>query len=317
VTPYVHEVRNLLSLLLISTLMACGGAPPRPTNSAADEADDVGSFIERRTAYSTQLTRHAPATENVPEFDDPAGVTRVTFASDGRTLWGWLARPDGVEGDLPVLVYFHGGFFLKPADLELLRPFLDAGIAVFLPTLRGRNGNGGDFEMVYGEVDDARAAVAFIAEQPGIDAAHIYTMGHSMGGAVSAMLSLYPDAPVRITGSSSGIYAESTLQHWAQGGDASTLIRFDIDDANERQLRLFAPFAGQMRHRHVAYAGSEEGSFQSNVAAAAANAEATHLFESHVVPGDHFGALPHALAAFLSVVREDLASADHASADHD
>lgn len=50
------------------------------------------------------------------------------------------------------------------------------------PALRGGNGNPGQLEGFYGEVDDILAAAEFLAKQEFVDPNRIYLGGHSTGG---------------------------------------------------------------------------------------------------------------------------------------
>lgn len=54
---------------------------------------------------------------------------------------------------------------------------------------RGENGNPGSFEMCYGEVTDAAAALDYLAVQSDMDPARLYAAGHSVGGAIVMLLS--------------------------------------------------------------------------------------------------------------------------------
>ena len=68
-----------------------------------------------------------------------------------------------------------------------------AGFAVLLPTPRAENGNPGDFEMFFGELDDARAALERARSLRGIDPDRIAIFGHSAGAVLTALLSAaYP-----------------------------------------------------------------------------------------------------------------------------
>jgi dienelactone hydrolase len=299
-----------ITLVLTLGLASTPGCRPSPSSSppsdpgAGGKPAKVGPYLERRAAHRTQLGVHGPIRDTWPTEDAPAGATRVEYESDGRTLWGWLLRPPG-DGPVPALVYLHGDVALTRAKLEALRPFVDAGFAVLAPTLRGRNGNPGDHELLYGEVDDARAAVRWLAEQPGIDGARLYAFGHSMGGGTAAMLSLYPDAAVRITGSCGGIYSTKTFAGWAKQDGPSGLVRFDPTDGEEVELRILGPHVDQIVHPHVAYFGAEEPAFRRNIEAAVAAAASPEALRMVEVPGDHMSALPAALAQFLEVIAAD------------
>src|SRR5690606_37405015 len=95
------------------------------------------------------------------EYTPPPGVSRVAYPSGELELAAWYAVPLGASSgrSAPALVYFHGDFAFGPDDFEAVRPFLEAGYVVMTPTLRGENGNPGDFELLWGEIDDARAAI--------------------------------------------------------------------------------------------------------------------------------------------------------------
>jgi dipeptidyl aminopeptidase/acylaminoacyl peptidase len=73
-------------------------------------------------------------------------------------------------------------------DFESARLFLSAGFAVIVPGWRGESGNPGDFEMLYGEVDDADAALKYFANVPGVDVQRLYVAGHSSGGTLALLL---------------------------------------------------------------------------------------------------------------------------------
>ena len=69
-----------------------------------------------------------------------------------------------------------------------MRPFVNAGFAVFAPAWRGENGNPGFHELYYGEVDDAVAALEYLATRPDIDASRLFATGHSAGGTIAMLL---------------------------------------------------------------------------------------------------------------------------------
>ena len=129
-------------------------------------------------------------------------------------------------------------------------PFLAAGFAVMTPTLRGENGNPGSFELFYGEVDDAEAAVRFLAAQPRIDSKRIYTFGHSVGGGISALLSLRPEIPVRKGGSSGGLYSRdgSSVEHNYTSSDPEMGVE-GRQKNNGRETRASVPsvFSASLR----------------------------------------------------------------------
>ncbi|WP_181197621.1 alpha/beta hydrolase family protein [Enhygromyxa salina] len=272
-------------------------------------AEPTTPYLARRHAHETQLRELGPSPGEYSDDAPPRGVQSVTYPSGELSLRAWYATPLGASGSrsAPALVYFHGDFAFGPDDFEAVRPFLDAGYVVMAPTLRGENGNPGDFELLWGEVDDARAAVEWLAAQPMVDRRRVYAFGHSIGGAVAAMLSLYPQLPLRMSASCGGIYVPETFGRWAASTGNRELVRFDPSDPSETELRVLGPNLPWMVHRHVAYVGRDDPWFIDNAAALERRAwELGKPFEKIEVPGDHMASLAPALAAFLELTYLDI-----------
>ncbi|MCB9751520.1 MAG: prolyl oligopeptidase family serine peptidase [Myxococcales bacterium] len=194
----------------------------------------------------------------------------------------------------------------RPAAFAATRPFRDAGFAVMTPTLRGENGNPGRFELLRGELDDARAAARWLAARPEVDGARVYAFGHSIGGGVAAMLSLFDDVTLARTGSCGGLYVPETFARWAESRSNRRLIRFDPQDRREREMRVLGPHVADMVHEHVAYIGDEDPWFIENAAAIQARAQAVGApLTIERVPGDHMSSLAPALEGFLQRARAD------------
>ncbi len=172
--------------------------------------------------YKTELIKQGPAD---PKYDNslPADVKPVLYESDGAKLMGWLAIPEqpgagggkGSKGKKaksaakpaaksagksakpkakvialkrPAVIYLHGGTSLGGGDFDdAARKFYESGFIVFMPSMRGENGNPGSSEMCFGEVKDAMAAVEYVSKLPEVDKNLIFVAGHSIGG-TNAML---------------------------------------------------------------------------------------------------------------------------------
>jgi hypothetical protein len=274
----------------------------------ADVEERRESFLARRAAHATVLHTRGPSPGKSQEHEPPPGVLRVTYPSGDLELAAWYALPfGGGAHSSPALIYFHGDFAFKPHDFEAVRPFVDAGYVVMTPMLRGENGNPGDFELLWGEVDDARAAVEWLAAQAPVDRNRIYAFGHSIGGGIVAMLGLYPELPLRTTGSCGGIYVPDTFTRWANSERNRELVRFDPADPNEVELRVLGPNLEWMVHRHVAYVGEDDPWFVRNASELERRAWGLGKpFEQVIVAGDHMSSLAPALEGFLLLTRGDV-----------
>jgi acetyl esterase/lipase len=251
-------------------------------------------YLEVRRAHATALTEKHRAPEPIGPVTPPAGASEVTYRSGDLELRAWLALPaKGPPDSVPAIVYLHGGFGLDKEDLKKCKPFLDAGYAVFLPMLRGENDNPGYFELLYGEVDDARAAIQLLAKDPRIDKGRIYAFGHSVGGGLAALLALWDDVPLLATGSAGGLYPYTVFASW------SDILPFDRRDPLERQLRLLLGNTGDMKHRHYAYIG-EDDDLKSVVGPAEEELKTTRApLTITMVDGDHMTCLPPAMRRFI------------------
>lgn len=263
----------------------------------AAHADPV-DFPAARSAHPTRLTRIGPSPQPAPrDLAPPDGVEEVVYPSGALALKGWLATPRDGRPLHPAVVFLHGGFAFAQDDFDMARPFLDAGYTVFCPWMRAENGNPGHFELMFGEVDDALAAVRWIRARPGVDAAHVFLFGHSVGGGTAELTSLYPNRGVLLSGSAGGLYTPGAFPGWSQ------FAPFDTSDKTEDALRSLPANLSAMRGRHIAYIGDKDqpAGFVATVQGMARAASAPLTAVS--VPGDHFSSVPAAMAAFIQAMK--------------
>ncbi len=282
--------RSALAHRFATVLLVCSGLigcerrrsdSPRVSESPSEVATPTPpSFTELRAEKPTRLTHIGAAPQPYEHEPPPEGVAEVTYRSGELDLKAWYAAPENHGESFPAVVYFHSGHAFGRSDFDEARVFLDAGFAVMTPMLRGENGNPGNFELFWGEFDDAVASVNWLAKQPEVDADNIYTFGHSIGGGLSALLSLAdPEVPVRHGGSCGGYYPSSVFTEWA---DTSP---FDVSDTTECELRTLAANVNSMRRDHHAYIGVADP-----LASTFKQGYSTHLHRELVL-GDHFTSL--------------------------
>jgi predicted Zn finger-like uncharacterized protein len=260
------------------------------------------TFSEWRAGFQTKLLRSGSSTQPFdPNEQPPENVTEIMYPSGKLNLKAWVYRPPGVEEPRPALVYFHGGFAFGGEDMmESCAPFIDAGFVVMVPMLRGENGNPGNFELFLGEVDDARAACQWLALQPYVNKDRIYTFGHSIGGGVSAVLSLLDDVPIRHGGSSGGLYDHTTFLVWGLDGT----VPFE-NTPEERSVRLLIGNTAHMQHKHYAFIGDEDEAFDDSVEKIQNEAGAAAKLVVERMPGDHFDSFEPSIRKYLQIVKQD------------
>ena len=253
------------------------------------------SFQQERRDYETKLVIRGPAPTEGPDLLPIEWLEVFDYESSGYTLRGYRARPKNRslarEGRVPGLLYLHGSFALAQADVKDTLPFLRAGFAVYAPALRGENGNPGYHELFYGELDDARAALEAMRQDPLIDQKRLFVFGHGAGGVLSALLTLSPTLDAVDTGSAGGIY---------QGPVFDSLELPFQDSEIERRLRLFIPHMRQMKTPHLACVDRQDPAYDATVFARVIADRARLPLTMLEVAGDHVSSLSPCLSAYLN-----------------
>ena len=136
-------------------------------------------LFQRSLIYFPSSHRPEPAAYDVSEM-----VVQELETSDGLELLAWYRAPQ--KSDAPLIVYFHGNAGHIGYRGLKIRPYLDAGYGVLLPSWRGYSGNAG-VPSEEGLYADGRAALAFLVEQ-GIASEHWVLYGESIGSGVAVEL---------------------------------------------------------------------------------------------------------------------------------
>jgi dipeptidyl aminopeptidase/acylaminoacyl peptidase len=265
------------------------------------------TYTQRWLAFETTLLHKEKTFQNAPALDARYGsYQRVDYPSAGMSLAALLdtRHLDPAEPRAAV-VYLHGGFGLSPRELAVADMFADAGLVVMVPTWRGENQNPGYFECFLGEVADARAAVQWLASQPGVDPERIYVFGWSVGGGIALNLSLLDDIPVRLSGSSAGVYDRELITAWATEDDY-IVFPYDYRDETENYFRLPIYHLQDMARDHYTYVGAEDDYAVVAALYESLYPQANTRLTLIEVAGGHQESLPAAVAAFLQVIAGDM-----------
>lgn len=234
-----------------------------------------------RKKFSTKLVVHGPAPQTFEPALLPSGVREITYVSDGLELKAWVSDGHDPKEKVAAVVYLHGGWAFDRTDWDDVQPFLDAGYVVMAPMLRGENGNPGEYQAFYGEVDDAVAAGRHLATIPGVDPDRIFLSGHSVGGVLAVLASMVP-SNYRAAAPLSG-YLE--MNDWSQDPDRRKVV-YDIASPEEIRLRNPMAFAASLKipihlYTEPGVVSDVNREFMRRALKAEKSCEHT------VVPGDH------------------------------
>jgi alpha-beta hydrolase superfamily lysophospholipase len=279
--------------------------------------------LAARKGFTTALLPEA-ARQRWPAPLPPPGVfKRIRYRSPVGDLVAYVTPDPGDGKRRPAVLWAHGGFdgigdYLWTAgpagNDQSVRAFLDAGLVVLCPSLRGENDNPGRLELFYGELDDVLAAAEHLRGLPYVDPDRIYMAGHSTGGTL-ALLAAESTDMFRAVFSFGG--APDMPRVIGQGGYGNT--PFDARSEDESRIRSAVRFLGAIR-RPTLYFEGETSSYVNDalhmealahrderIAAAAAAGDSVNSsfglgtpasvtvipFEAHILRGgDHTSILP-------------------------
>lgn len=199
--------RTLLVALVSAAVVGCkdkASSTPGPASSSKAEATPTATApaappkgllrSARAKLGATTIVRdprqgesHAP-----PPVPPPELFELVKYSAPVGELYAYVSKPPPGGGKRPCMVWATGGFsngidegHFKPGprtnDQSALA-WREAGIVLFLPSFRGGRGNPGQYEELYGEVDDFIAALRHVRTLPFVDPDRVYIGGHSTGG---------------------------------------------------------------------------------------------------------------------------------------
>jgi len=263
------------------------------------------SYVERWSSFQTQLIRKEKSFQKGDAFGAVEyPYERIEYISDGMALQGLLdTRNIELATRKPAVVYLHGGFALGSRELEFTQPFANAGFIVLAPSWRGENDNPGYFECFFGEVRDAKAAIRWLANQDYVDRERIYVFGWSVGGGIALNLALHDDIPVRLSGSSAGLYDLDLIKSWATEDD---FIKFpyNYQDERENYYRLPLYHLQDMVRPHYSYIATDDDYAlyrQTYDELYADDDTSLRLIE---LPGNHVDSVPQAVHEFITLISD-------------
>lgn len=145
------------------------------------------SLMKTRLNHKPKFTIQSSAPKPFSNTTPP-GAQLIHYQSGKLSLKGYLFRPNAKEEKSKAVLYGHSSYAFDKYDAEAIKPFLQYGYVVFVPTFRGENGNPGSFEQCYGEVMDALNALNWLSTRPEVESSEIYGAGNGVGGTIIWLL---------------------------------------------------------------------------------------------------------------------------------
>ena len=291
------SVCAVMVFVLVAACRSSSDPPGEPSPARSSTPDE--DYPAARKRFRTHLVKHQPPPGTAKPLRAPADAREVPFESGGLQLTAWMSREtaEATASQRPAVLYLHGGFGFDLSDWAATEPFRAAGFAVMAPILRGENGQPGAFSAFYDEVDDVLAAADALARQPGVDAAHLYVVGHSVGGTLT-MLAALASTRFRAAASFSGAPDQRV---WISG--QPELAPYDLSNADELRIRSPLAFATSFKCPIRLYWGDREPFFTKATRETARRAKAAGLdVDAIQVEGDHgtmFGPASERAIAFF------------------
>ncbi len=203
-----RNIKNKV-LAVILTAVMCLTTSCSAVKSAVTMLDETGkggasaqSFAEAHDAFQTTLAKEESDDDEIPAPPERS-FDLIKYPSKVGDLAAYVSSDPGDGQKHPLIIWVVGGWGNGIDDFPWCYPewdndqtgsaFWQAGVLMMYPSFRGGCGNPGNYETLFGEVDDIASAYEYAASLPYVDPDRIYLGGHSTGGTRALLASEYTD----------------------------------------------------------------------------------------------------------------------------
>jgi dipeptidyl aminopeptidase/acylaminoacyl peptidase len=261
----------------------------------------AGDYAKERRGFRTSLLNKGPAPDSYEPLIAPTGADQIFYRSGyggELELVAWVSRFQRTPKPRPAVLLLHGGNAIGQGHWKLADPYVDSGFVVMIPSLRGENGQKGNFSGFYDEVQDVLAASDRLRHLPGVDPHRLFLAGHSIGGTLAMLASMSAKRFRAVTPISGDPNAFNFFDHYPQD------IRFDERNPREFQMRSPVCYAHSFKCPVKVMHGMEETHIVPQIDLLKKRAVAAGVkIEVATAEGGHTTALPAEIAQSIQFFR--------------
>lgn len=268
--------------------------PKAVAAKAADMSVDppllAGDYAKERGKFRTELLNKGPAPDKYEPLVAPAGAEQIFYRSGlggELELVAWVSRYERAPKPKPAVLFLHGGNAIGQGHWRDAKAYIDAGYVLMIPSMRGENGQKGNFSGFYDEVSDVLAASDRLRHLPGVDPHRLFLAGHSVGGTLAMLTAMSTKRFRGATPISGNPDAFAFFHRYPED------IRFNAKNPREFQMRSPLCYAHSFKCPMKVMHGTEEAHFNDRAALLAKRATAGGVkIEVTTIQGNHTSALP-------------------------
>lgn len=178
----------LLTALMLMAMQACSA----DAELEQQQAQNVPTTGQARSAAIDHTQTYEYTTEE------------LWSERDGLRIYGVVYRPQGIEGEMPAVVFSHGFGGSHNTGAQYARRLAARGYVVycfdFCGATSSSRSDGKTTDMsIFSEESDLKAVVSTVKSLDYVDASQLYLVGTSQGGMVSAMTAAELPSDIKAT----------------------------------------------------------------------------------------------------------------------